>query len=62
MLFDTLSTIDRLGRDLFSVVGDANAAPVDLRRESDRYVIEAELPGIDPGWVEVLVEGHSHAG
>lgn len=62
MLFDTLSTIDRLGRDLFSLVGGANATPVDLRRESYRYVIEADLRGIDPGSVEVLVEGHTHAG
>ena len=57
MLFDTLSTFDRLGRDLFSDVEGAIAAPVDLHRDGDRYVIEADLPGIDPEAVEVTVEG-----
>lgn len=57
MLFDTLSTLDRLGRDLFSDGEGAIAAPVDLRRDGDRYVIEADLPGIDPEAVEVTVEG-----
>ena len=32
--------------------------PVDLFREGDQYVLNADLPGIDPGSVDVDVDGH----
>lgn len=31
--------------------------PVDLYREGDRYVLTADLPGVDPGSVDVDVDG-----
>ena len=32
--------------------------PVDLFREGDRYVLNADLPGVDPGSVDIDVDGH----
>src|SRR5699024_6056802 len=31
--------------------------PMDLYRDGDRYVLSAELPGIDPGSVDIDVDG-----
>jgi HSP20 family protein len=31
--------------------------PVDLYRDADRYVLNADLPGVDPGSVDVDVDG-----
>lgn len=59
MLFDTLTQFDRLGRELFSIADRDISAPVDIRREGDRYVIEADLPGVDPRSVDLTVEGDS---
>jgi len=33
--------------------------PIDLYRDGDHYVLSADLPGIDPGSVDVGVDGHS---
>ena len=59
MLFDTLTQSDRLGRDLFSTAGGPMGVPVDIRRDGERYVIDADLPGVDPDSVDVTVEGDS---
>lgn len=59
MLFDTINELDRLGRNLFSMVDQTIGAPVDIHREGDRYVIDADLPGVDPSSVDVTVEGQS---
>lgn len=59
MLFDTFSELDRIGSALlsgFSAPAMATA-PVDLRREDDRYLVEADLPGFDPASIDVSVEG-----
>ena len=31
--------------------------PMDLSRDADRYVLNADLPGIDPGSVDIDVDG-----
>src|SRR5262249_22598910 len=31
--------------------------PLDLYREGDRYVLSADLPGVDPGSVDVDIDG-----
>lgn len=59
MLFDTFSELDRLGRNLSSLVDRTMGGPVDVHREDDRYVISADLPGVDPGSVDVTFEGHT---
>lgn len=32
--------------------------PLDLYRDGDHYVLAADLPGVDPGSVDVNVDGH----
>lgn len=43
-------------RDASSVVTSQWAPLVDIREESDRFVLHADLPGIDPQDVEVLMD------
>jgi HSP20 family protein len=57
MVLDTLSQFDRFSRDLFSTVNGTFGAPVDIRRDGERYVIDVDLPGVDPSAVDVTVEG-----
>jgi len=58
MSFDPFSEFDRLAG---SVLGARSSAPrfmpVDLSRNGDHYVLTADLPGIDPGSVDVDVDG-----
>lgn len=53
MLYDTFSELDR---ELTRLTSGWHA-PTDVRRESDRYVVEMDLPGIDPGSIDVTLEG-----
>jgi HSP20 family protein len=53
--FDRLFQLDE-GQDESSVVTSAWAPQVDIKEESDRFVILADLPGIDPQEVEVLMD------
>jgi len=43
-------------RDESSVVTSQWAPAVDIKEEADRFVIHADLPGIDPQEVEVLMD------
>lgn len=55
--FDPFSELDRLSSNLFQFRPGPKFMPVDLYRENDRYVLSADLPGIDPGSVDVDVDG-----
>lgn len=63
MLFDPFNRLDRLSDAFFSAfatggLGDgAWRTPVNLRREKDRYVVEADLPGVDRESIDVSVDG-----
>ena len=58
--FDPFSDIDALTRSLLS--GDAGSTrtprfmPMDLCKVDDHYVLNADLPGVDPGSVDVTVD------
>jgi HSP20 family protein len=58
---DPFRDLDRLAERLVSHVGDAQqtmrAMPVDLYRTGDHYVLSCDLPGVDPGTIEVGVDG-----
>lgn len=56
MTFDPFTELDRLAGSLLSRQ-DLRVMPVDLYRDGDRYVLTADLPGIDPGSVDVDVDG-----
>ena len=56
MSFDPFSELDRLATSMFRP--GPKFMPVDLYREKDQCVLSADLPGIDPGSVDVDVDGH----
>jgi HSP20 family molecular chaperone IbpA len=59
MLVHTFNELDRLGRNLFTGFEQTIAAPVDIHREADRYVIQADLPGVEPDSLDVTIVGLS---
>jgi HSP20 family protein len=60
MRFDPFRDLDRLTEQLLGVpVGSTKAPrfmPMDLYRSGDHYVLHADLPGVDPGSVDVSVD------
>ncbi|MGJ8720517.1 MAG: Hsp20/alpha crystallin family protein [Salinibacterium amurskyense] len=54
--FDPFAELDRLTSAAQSRVG-TQPMPVDLYRQADEYVLTADLPGVDPGSVDVDVDG-----
>ncbi len=57
MSFDPFSDLDRLTGALLSNRPGPRFMPVDLYRERDAYILNADLPGVDPGSVDVDVDG-----
>jgi HSP20 family protein len=59
--FDPFRDFDRLAEQMFAsaAAGGAvpRAMPMDIYRSGDHYVLHCDLPGIDPGSLEVNVEG-----
>jgi HSP20 family protein len=55
--FDVLSQFDRLASSVFDTARTPRLMPVDLFRDGDQYVLAADLPGIDPGSVDLDVDG-----
>lgn len=57
--FDPFSDLDGLTRALFSQSGSDRSPrfmPMDLYKVDDHYVVNADLPGVDPGSVDVSVD------
>jgi HSP20 family protein len=61
--FDPFRDVDRLAERLLSSATDLGQAmrtmPLDVYRSGDHYVISCDLPGADPGTVDVAVDGRS---
>jgi HSP20 family protein len=57
MSFDPFSELDRLTGNLLQFRPGARFMPVDLYRDEEKYVLTADLPGIDPGSVDIDVDG-----
>jgi HSP20 family protein len=61
MRFDPFRELDRLTEQMFGDVTGARsvprAIPMDLYRSGDHYVLHCELAGIDPGSLDINVEG-----
>lgn len=55
--FDTFRDLDRLASSLFDARRGPSRMPMDLYRDGDHYVLTADLPGIDPGSVDIDVDG-----
>jgi len=57
MSFDPFGELDRIAGSLLQTRPGPRVMPVDLYRDGDKYVLSADLPGIDPGSVDVDVDG-----
>ena len=57
MSFDPFTELDRLTGTLFGTPQAPKFMPVDLYRDGDQYVLNADMPGIDPGSVDIDVDG-----
>ncbi|GAA1001927.1 Hsp20/alpha crystallin family protein [Subtercola frigoramans] len=57
MSFDPFSELDRLTGNLLQFRPGPRFMPVDLYRDGDQYLLNADLPGVDPGSVDVDVDG-----
>ncbi|MEK6310203.1 MULTISPECIES: Hsp20 family protein [Curtobacterium] len=57
MNFDPFRELDRLAGSLLGSAGGPRSMPMDLYRTGDHYVLDVDLPGIDPGSVDVDVDG-----
>ncbi|WP_065571520.1 Hsp20/alpha crystallin family protein [Microbacterium oleivorans] len=55
--YDPFRDIDRLASTLFDTRRGPRRMPMDLFRDGDHYVLNADLPGIDPGSVDIDVDG-----
>jgi HSP20 family protein len=57
MRFDPFRELDRLTEQLASTASRApKAFPMDAYRRGDRFVVEFDLPGVEPASIELTVE------
>jgi len=62
LTFDPFREMDRLTARLLTGDGSARAArwmPMDLYRVQDRYIVNVDLPGVDPGSIDLDVDGNT---
>lgn len=57
MKFDPFQELDRMAQALRGGEGALRGMPMDLYRQGDHYVLAADLPGIDPGSIDVDIDG-----
>jgi HSP20 family protein len=59
--FDPFRDLDRLAERMFTTAVDVGQAmramPIDLYRDGDHWILLCDLPGIDPGSIDVDVDG-----
>ncbi|GGC93286.1 heat-shock protein Hsp20 [Tersicoccus solisilvae] len=55
--YDPFRELDRVATSLFAGRQSPSRMPMDLYREGNRYVLHADLPGIDPRSVDIDVDG-----
>lgn len=57
MTFDPFTQLDRFAASVLDSVRAPRLMPVDLFRDGDRYVLHADMPGVDPGSIDVDIDG-----
>lgn len=61
MSVDPFREMDRLASQLFGQLGTSTRSarwmPMDLYRAGDHYVVNVDLPGVDPGSIDLDVDG-----
>lgn len=53
---DPFRDLDRLTQQVFGTMTRPTSMPLDAWREGDRFVVELDLPGIDPDKLDIDVE------
>ncbi len=53
---DPFRELDRLTQQVFGTVARPSSMPLDAWREGDQFVVELDLPGIDPDKLDIDVE------
>jgi HSP20 family protein len=62
VFLDPFREMDRLTRELLSQATQGRGPrwmPMDLYREGDHFVVNIDLPGVDPGSIDIDVEGNT---
>jgi HSP20 family protein len=61
MSVDPFREMDRLASQLFGQLGNSSRGarwmPMDLDLAGDHYVVNVDLPGVDPGSIDLDVDG-----
>ena len=57
MFWDPFRDLDRLDASMLDSRQGPRVMPIDLHRDGDHYVLSADLPGVDPGSVDVDIDG-----
>ncbi len=57
LLFDPFRELDRVAAELLDTRQGPRLMPIDLYRDGDHYILNCDLPGIDPGSVDLDVDG-----
>jgi HSP20 family protein len=57
MTFDPFRELDRVAASMLDAQRGPRFMPIDLHKEGDHYVLSADLPGVDPGSIDVDVDG-----
>jgi HSP20 family protein len=57
MYWDPFRELDRLAATMLDTRQGPRMMPIDLHRDGDHYVLSADLPGVDPGSIDVDVDG-----
>src|SRR5688500_2513806 len=55
--WDPFRDLDRLAACVFDSRQGPRMMPMHLRRDGDHYVLSADLPGVDPGSIDIDVDG-----
>jgi len=56
MRYDPFRELDRLAQQVWRAPVTAPSAPMDAYRRGDRFVVEFDLPGVDPGSIDLTVD------
>lgn len=57
VVFDPFREFDRVAAQMLDSRQGPRFMPIDLYRDGDHYVLAADLPGVDPGSIDVDVDG-----
>ena len=57
MYWDPFRDLDRLAASMLDSRQGPRVMPIDLHRDGEHYVLSTDLPGVDPGSVDVDIDG-----